>query len=249
MDNVLNFLADNYKWFMIGAGVLLLALIGFIVDGKRKKKDDSSNTPAQLPTNGQVNTVQDLNNQAVAQTPAGPAQTNVAAPAQPVAVQAPVGEPSLDGLDAPASAPQQGGETLTFGPVEAAPAEEEKLVIEMPNGSLSEEVLESAPAVSTEAAPTVPEAPLTIEQAVGVESTTPAVGGQIPMQESGPAPVMEAAPEMPAAPMMEAAPAEPMPVSMTPETPTPAAPAPAPEVAQPAPMPTPQEVYQNTIQQ
>ncbi len=237
MDNVLNFLADNYKWFMIGAGVLLLALIGFIVDGKRKKKDDSSNTPASLPTNGQVNTVQNLNNQAVAQTPAGPAQTNVAAPAQPVAVQAPVEGPSLDGLDAPASAPQQGGETLTFGPVEAAPAEEEKLVIEMPNGSLSEEVLESAPAVSTEAAPTVPEAPLTIEQAVGVESTTPAVGGQIPMQESGPAPVMEAAP------------AEPMPVSMTPEAPTPAAPAPAPEVAQPAPMPTPQEVYQNTIQQ
>lgn len=237
MDNVLNFLADNYKWFMIGAGVLLLALIGFIVDGKRKKKDDSSNTPAPLPTNGQVNTIQDLNNQAVAQTPAGPAQTNVAAPAQPVAVQAPVEGPSLDGLDAPASAPQQGGETLTFGPVEAAPAEEEKLVIEMPNGSLSEEVLESAPAVSTEAAPTVPEAPLTIEQAVGVESTTPAVGGQIPMQESGPAPVMEAAP------------AEPMPVSMTPEAPTPAAPAPAPEVAQPAPMPTPQEVYQNTIQQ
>lgn len=237
MDNVLNFLADNYKWFMIGAGVLLLALIGFIVDGKRKKKDDSSNTPASLPTNGQVNTVQNLNNQAVAQTPAGPAQTNVAAPAQPVAVQEPVEGPSLDGLDAPASAPQQGGETLTFGPVEAAPAEEEKLVIEMPNGSLSEEVLESAPAVSTEAAPTVPEAPLTIEQAVGVESTTPAVGGQIPMQESGPAPVMEAAP------------AEPMPVSMTPEAPTPAAPAPAPEVAQPAPMPTPQEVYQNTIQQ
>lgn len=237
MDNVLNFLADNYKWFMIGAGVLLLALIGFIVDGKRKKKDDSSNTPASLPTNGQVNTVQDLNNQAVAQTPAGPTQTNVAAPAQPVAVQAPVEGPSLDGLDAPASAPQQGGETLTFGPVEAAPAEEEKLVIEMPNGSLSEEVLESAPAVSTEAAPTVPEAPLTIEQAVGVEPTTPAVGGQIPMQESGPAPVMEAAP------------AEPMPVSMTPEAPTPAAPAPAPEVAQPAPMPTPQEVYQNTIQQ
>lgn len=237
MDNVLNFLADNYKWFMIGAGVLLLALIGFIVDGKRKKKDDSSNTPASLPTNGQVNTVQNLNNQAVAQTPAGPAQTNVAAPAQPVAVQAPVEGPSLDGLDAPASAPQQGGETLTFGPVEAAPAEEEKLVIEMPNGSLSEEVLESAPAVLTEAAPTVPEAPLTIEQAVGVESTTPAVGGQIPMQESGPAPVMEAAP------------AEPMPVSMTPEAPTPAAPAPAPEVAQPAPMPTPQEVYQNTIQQ
>ena len=38
MDTVLNFLADHYLWFMIGAGFLLLALIGFIVDGKKKKK-------------------------------------------------------------------------------------------------------------------------------------------------------------------------------------------------------------------
>lgn len=38
MDSILSFLADNYKYFMIAAVVLLLALIGFIVDGKRKRR-------------------------------------------------------------------------------------------------------------------------------------------------------------------------------------------------------------------
>ena len=38
MDKLLNFLADNYVYFMIGAVILLFALIGFFVDGKRKKK-------------------------------------------------------------------------------------------------------------------------------------------------------------------------------------------------------------------
>ncbi|NLC47999.1 MAG: hypothetical protein GX758_01385 [Tenericutes bacterium] len=40
MEVVLSFLADNFKWFMIGAAVLLFALIGFIVDGRKKKKNE-----------------------------------------------------------------------------------------------------------------------------------------------------------------------------------------------------------------
>ena len=40
MDSILSFLADNYKYFMIAAVVLLFALIGFIVDGKKKKKNE-----------------------------------------------------------------------------------------------------------------------------------------------------------------------------------------------------------------
>ena len=40
MESVMNFLADNYIWFFVAAGVLLFALIGFIIDSKRKKKNE-----------------------------------------------------------------------------------------------------------------------------------------------------------------------------------------------------------------
>lgn len=40
MDSVMNFLADNYIWFFVAAGVLLFALIGFIIDSKKKQKSE-----------------------------------------------------------------------------------------------------------------------------------------------------------------------------------------------------------------
>lgn len=40
MDSVMNFLADNYIWFFVASGVLLFALIGFIIDSKKKKKNE-----------------------------------------------------------------------------------------------------------------------------------------------------------------------------------------------------------------
>jgi hypothetical protein len=48
MDSILNFLSNNYKWFLIAAGVLVLALIGFIADSKKKKKaqENALNTAA-----------------------------------------------------------------------------------------------------------------------------------------------------------------------------------------------------------
>lgn len=54
MDIILNFLADNYIYFMIGAAVLLVALIGFIVDGK-KKKNKGDEVPDNTATLNQVN--------------------------------------------------------------------------------------------------------------------------------------------------------------------------------------------------
>ena len=38
MNSILKFLSNNYKWFLIAAGVLLIALIGFIADSRKKKK-------------------------------------------------------------------------------------------------------------------------------------------------------------------------------------------------------------------
>lgn len=56
MDSILNFLADNYIWFMCGAGVLLLALIGLIVDGKKhKNKEEANNNVAPTPEINEAN--------------------------------------------------------------------------------------------------------------------------------------------------------------------------------------------------
>ncbi len=40
MESVMNFLAENYIWFFVAAGVLLFALIGFLIDGKNKSKNE-----------------------------------------------------------------------------------------------------------------------------------------------------------------------------------------------------------------
>ena len=42
MDGLLDFLANNYVYFMVGAILLLFALIGFIFGGKRKQKKEES---------------------------------------------------------------------------------------------------------------------------------------------------------------------------------------------------------------
>lgn len=61
MDAILNFLADNYKWFMGGAIVLLIALIGFVVDGK-KKKNKNEELPENTATINQVDAVNQSQN-------------------------------------------------------------------------------------------------------------------------------------------------------------------------------------------
>ena len=46
MESVMSFLADNYIWFFVVAGVLCFALIGFIIDSK--KKGDEETVPDKL---------------------------------------------------------------------------------------------------------------------------------------------------------------------------------------------------------
>lgn len=40
MGSVMDFLADYYIWFFVAAGILCFALIGFIIESKRKQKND-----------------------------------------------------------------------------------------------------------------------------------------------------------------------------------------------------------------
>lgn len=39
MENIINFIGDNYAWFLTITIILLFALIGYIVDTKRNKND------------------------------------------------------------------------------------------------------------------------------------------------------------------------------------------------------------------
>ena len=93
-DNILNFLADNYLIFMIVAVILLFALIGFIVDGKKKKQKGGEVVPGASvppqPAPAMVN-------------PGVAPQADTVTPAPAVApAPAPV-EPSLSGLEATAN--------------------------------------------------------------------------------------------------------------------------------------------------
>lgn len=57
MNSVMNFLADYYIWFFVAALLLSFALIGFIIDTKKKQKNEfkgesietTNNAPASTP--------------------------------------------------------------------------------------------------------------------------------------------------------------------------------------------------------
>lgn len=54
MDSFLNFLTDNYTYFLIAAGVLLLALIGLIVSGRNKKKKEENVNFEETPVDNTI---------------------------------------------------------------------------------------------------------------------------------------------------------------------------------------------------
>lgn len=40
MESIMNFLADNYIWFFVAAGILCFALIGFVIESRKKQKNE-----------------------------------------------------------------------------------------------------------------------------------------------------------------------------------------------------------------
>ena len=64
MESVMNFLAEYYIWFFVAAIVLCFALIGFIIDSKKKQKGEvKNNTLDSTPeTSIPVNNTMDMNN-------------------------------------------------------------------------------------------------------------------------------------------------------------------------------------------
>ena len=263
METIMNFLADNYKWFMIAAGVLLLALIGFLVSGKKKKGNEEVPTPMPQNDFSQMGTLDQMQN----------------AQAQPEQMAAqPAVEPQAPVQSGPAT------DTIFTGEPVNNESEAEQLVIEAPSGALNNNtnmdtmgmdmpgvpVTEATPEVAPVApAPEVAQAPVApmpevapavaaapVEELVIEPAPAPAepAAPAVPVMET---PAVEPMAAVPETPVMEApetpvmsAPVEEMPISMTPEEPAPmpAPVAPMPEAAPVAPA-APAVDLQNTIQQ
>lgn len=206
MDSILSFLADNYKYFMIAAVVLLFALIGFIVDGKKKKKNEEVVPVPNVDAQAQA---------AQGMAPMQPAQVQPATPAPTVEQTAVepglvIEEPSLNNVE-PAS------QELNL---DASVQEEQGSIFGTPEMQAPAAVETTAPDPATVEGPTLviedkEETPAPEMAAPTLEPVAPApVETTAPVAEPVAEPtVQEVAPTM-TAPEMPAAPA-----ATTPETP------------------------------
>lgn len=206
MDSILSFLADNYKYFMIAAVVLLFALIGFIVDGKKKKKNEEVVPVPNVDAQAQA---------AQGMAPMQPAQVQPATPAPAVEQTAVepglvIEEPSLNNVE-PAS------QELNL---DASVQEEQGSIFGTPEMQAPAAVETTAPDPATVEGPTLviedkEETPAPEMAASTLEPVAPApVETAAPVAEPVAEPtVQEVAPTM-TAPEMPAAPA-----ATTPETP------------------------------
>ncbi len=206
MDSILSFLADNYKYFMIAAVVLLFALIGFIVDGKKKKKNEEVVPVPNVDAQAQA---------AQGMAPMQPAQVQPATPAPAVEQTAVepglvIEEPSLNNVE-PAS------QELNL---DASVQEEQGSIFGTPEMQAPAAVETTAPDPATVEGPTLviedkEETPAPEMAASTLEPIAPApVETTAPVAEPVAEPtVQEVAPTM-TAPEMPAAPA-----ATTPETP------------------------------
>ena len=226
MDNILSFLADNYKWFMLAAVLLLFALIGFIVDGKKKKKNEEVVPVPNADALAQAATTVAPTTANASTEPAAPAPAATTTPAEEQGLV--IEEPSLNNVEATSNEVNIAGaeeEGSIFGtPEMQAPASvettaEDPAITEGPT-LVIEDKEEAAPEmtapVQTESAPEVEAEPApemaAPEVAPEVAPTTPEVVVSEPAPEMAPtvpeAPVATA-PEVPAAPETPSAPTTP----------------------------------------
>lgn len=218
MDNILSFLADNYKWFMLAAVILLFALIGFIVDGKKKKKSSEvvpvPNADAQAQAAAGVAPTSVANPESVAPAPA-PAPTN-----EPQGLV--IEEPSLNNVEATSQEVNIGEEEGSiFGtPEMQAPAavettaedpavtdaptliieDKEEAVPEMTASVQSEPTLVATPEVAVSEPAMAPAEPTPVAEPAPVMAPTASETPVAVAPEAPSVPVTPVAPETPSAP-------------------------------------------------
>lgn len=177
MSNILDFLENNYIWFLVAAAVLLFALVGFIVDSKRKQKKmegNFENTP-------------DNNMNSMNEIPSVPLEGN--APAE-----APVEQPVTEEVKAPFEPVTESPEVLdlnvnnandmTFNDI---PQPQEPVAPSVEEATIKEEIIEpfnigtpvEAPNLNANTEPVV-EQPVVQEPVV-----------ETPINETEPTPVVD----------------------------------------------------------
>lgn len=217
MDNILSFLADNYKWFMLAAVLLLFALIGFIVDGKKKKKNEEVVPVPNADAQTQAATTVAPTTANASTEPAAPAPAATTAPAEEQGLV--IEEPSLNNVEATSNEVNIDGveeEGSIFGtPEMQAPASvettaEDPAVTEGPT-LVIEDKEESAQEMATANSETAVSEPA---PKMAPAEPTPVVEPASEVVPTAPTPVVEPSPEVaPTAPEVPAAPE-------TPSTPT-----------------------------
>ena len=132
---MLDFLSENYIWFFVAAVVLLFALIGFIVEGKKKKNKEFKGESVQETAQNMQNTAGlEVNDIPVTETVQPQPMEQVSIEPQPVQNM---------------SEPQTIGETNTLNAShttsEVAPNENQNITIGEPIQMKSEPVIPTAP--------------------------------------------------------------------------------------------------------
>ena len=213
MDKVLDFLADNYVYFIIISAILLVALVGLIAKEKRRKKNDT----AMIGSAANIGQPTD--------TPVAPEAPQMeAAPLQ--MENPPLDESGTLVIQDPSvpSEPTLNNETNTNDINQndgLTPGEngESMLVIPDPSAPASE----PAPTESLFAVPdpnAQPEAPAETpseEPSLVIPDSSAPVPEPVPAAEPTPAPAMEPQPEMVPQQEVPTAPVEPMPGPVQPQ--------------------------------
>ena len=205
MDNVLNFLSENYLYFMIGAVVLLFALIGFAVDGRKKSKEkDVEMNPTGGMPNQPMQFGQNPNPAPTNQTPNPAVQNNGMSTGFDQFATQPSSQPEAPTPEVPTPAevpasqsvePNKNEEGLTFGPIAANTGDtifteppvvensnNDTLTFEMPNAEPQMEALDLGTPQPTQTQPN--DVPVSMMPETPTQNEVPApVVPEAPKQE------------------------------------------------------------------
>ena len=224
MDSLLDFLANYYVIFIVVSGILLLALIGFIVTGRKKKKEgvQTADPMAQQPSApnaempsapmggempAEMAPAPEMNTAAVTPEATQPTLADVASPVEPVT---PAPSASVEAMATPDTTSVVEPNTVPMEPIVPANSDEPTLIIEDKSAVPQEAAtLFETPNATPEAqAPVEPTAAPEVAQPMSTDAPVPAV-------ESTSSESVESVTSVPSAPTEPVAPSAP--AEMAPE--------------------------------
>lgn len=220
LDKIGPFLGDYYVIFMIISGILLLALIGFVVTGKKKKTEgvqtadpmtqQPSASNAEMPSApmggempAEMSQAPEMNTAAVTPEATQPTLADVATPVEPVT---PAPGASVEAMSTPDTTSVVEPNTVPMEPIAPANSDEPTLIIEDKSAVPQEAAtLFETPNATPEAqAPVEPIAAPEVAQPMSTDAPAPAVEST----SSESVEPVTSVPSVPTEPVAPSAPAE-----------------------------------------